>query len=172
MEGVKKNPTQIWPHLCQILFNSFPNTSPNSVFSFYLIQIVKENVCNTLELVRVDLLGSLELVRVDLLGSWTRQVGDFQDDCAGVRHWVILLAPRRVRQTIYFNRSWDKRSENINVRPKLGLRHQRKKERKWNCGRHNLPHDSEQWGKQTYYGPKVNLWLNEFFNSFIFSLIN
>jgi len=24
-EGVKKNPTQIWPYLCGILFNSFPN---------------------------------------------------------------------------------------------------------------------------------------------------
>jgi len=24
-EGLKKNPTQIWPYLCEILFNSFPN---------------------------------------------------------------------------------------------------------------------------------------------------
>jgi len=24
-EGVKKNPTQIWPYFCGILFNSFPN---------------------------------------------------------------------------------------------------------------------------------------------------
>jgi len=23
-EGVKKNPTQIWPYLCVILFNTFP----------------------------------------------------------------------------------------------------------------------------------------------------
>jgi len=39
---------------------------PTSVFPFFHIQIVEENVCNTLGLVRVDLSGSLELVRVDL----------------------------------------------------------------------------------------------------------
>ena len=27
-EGVKKNPTQIWPYLCEILLNSFPNEPP------------------------------------------------------------------------------------------------------------------------------------------------
>jgi len=24
VEGVKKNPTQVWPYLCKVLFNSFP----------------------------------------------------------------------------------------------------------------------------------------------------
>ena len=55
-------------------------------------------MCNALCLVRVDLLGSLELGRVDLLRSQTKKVGDFQDDCASVRHWVILVAPKRVRK--------------------------------------------------------------------------
>jgi len=27
-KGVKKNPTQIWPYLCVILFDSFPNLPP------------------------------------------------------------------------------------------------------------------------------------------------
>jgi len=55
-------------------------------------------VYNTLQLVRVDLLGLLELGMVDLLRSQTKKVGDFQDDSASVRHWVILVAPRRVRE--------------------------------------------------------------------------
>jgi len=43
-----------------------PTAVQFSVFSFFPILIVEENVCNTLGLVRVDVLGSLELVRVDL----------------------------------------------------------------------------------------------------------
>jgi len=46
-----------------------PSSVPTSVVSFFPIQIVEENVCNTLGLVRVDLLGLFELVRADLLGS-------------------------------------------------------------------------------------------------------
>ena len=70
-KGVKKNPEQIWPYLCGILFNFSPTSVPTSVFSFFCILIVEANVCNTMGLVRVDgnLLGSLGLVRVDLLGS-------------------------------------------------------------------------------------------------------
>jgi len=45
-----------------------PTSVRTSVFSFFPVQVVEENVFNTLGLVRVDLLGSLELVRVDLLG--------------------------------------------------------------------------------------------------------
>ena len=43
-----------------------PNSVPTSVFPFFSILMVEENVFNTLGLVRIDLLGSLELVKVDL----------------------------------------------------------------------------------------------------------
>ena len=88
-------------HICVGFFlTSSPTSVPTSVFSFFPVLIVEKNLCNTLGLatVGVDLLGSLGLVRVDLLGSSTKKVGDFQYDCAGVRHWVILVTPRRVRK--------------------------------------------------------------------------
>jgi len=54
-------------HICMRFFLTHsPMSVPTSVFPFFPIQIVEENVCNTLGLVRVDLSGSLELVRVDL----------------------------------------------------------------------------------------------------------
>ena len=57
-------------HICVGLFLiPCPTSVPTSVFSFFPILIVEENVCNILGLVRVEMLGSLELIRVDLLGS-------------------------------------------------------------------------------------------------------
>jgi len=61
--------TQIWPytnmaihkygHICVgFCLTPFPTSVQTSVFPFFAIQIVEENVCNTLGLVGVDLLGS------------------------------------------------------------------------------------------------------------------
>jgi len=70
-KGIKKNPTQIWPYLFWILFDSFSHFKFSSNFSFCFLPIlrVEGNMCKTLGIVRVHLLGSLELVRVDLFGS-------------------------------------------------------------------------------------------------------
>jgi len=54
----KQNPTQIWPYLCGFFLTPFPTSVPTSVFPFFPILIVEENVCNTW----VDLLGSSGLV--------------------------------------------------------------------------------------------------------------
>jgi len=57
---------------CQIVgfFLTPPSPAvPTSVFPYFLMLIVKENLCNTLGLGGVDLIGSLELVRVDLVRS-------------------------------------------------------------------------------------------------------
>ena len=107
---------------------------PTSVFPFFPILIVKENLCNTLGLGGIDLLGSLELVRVDLSRSLTNKVGDFQNDCAGVRHWIILVASRSVRKMNYSIEvgTSEVRVLTFGLSPliKLGIRYPRKKERK------------------------------------------
>ena len=46
-EGIKKNPEQIWA--CLLFLNPFQFSSPTSVFPFFPILIVEENVCNTLQ---------------------------------------------------------------------------------------------------------------------------
>ena len=60
--------------------------------------------------------------------------GDFQDDCAGVRHWVILVAARKVRKISYSIEvgTSEVRVLTIGLSPviRLGLRNPGKKEKK------------------------------------------
>jgi len=45
-------------------------------------------------------------------GGKQKKVGDFQNDCVGIRHWVISLAPRRVRK---MNQSIKVRTSKVRV---------------------------------------------------------
>jgi len=98
-KGVKENPTPIWSYLCGILLNSFPgpNFSSTSVFSFFPILMVGEN-CVQSSAKKIGLLISKLNKEISKLN--TESFG-FPRNYAGVRHCVILVAPRRVRKINY-----------------------------------------------------------------------
>jgi len=93
--------------LWKILFDPSTNFSPKFKFRIFFLSNTnsqEKNICNTLW----DLLGSQVADFQKIVDtSWRiskkllTEVGDFEaifDDCIGVRHWVILVVPRRVRK--------------------------------------------------------------------------
>jgi len=109
-------------HICSGVVKELKRnpTSTSSVFSFFPILKVEENVCNALQQCRPLFFGGFPNPsrRKKKMGDFPQEeVGDFQDDCATVWHLCNWGCSKVSTENKSVNRNSDKQSARVNLQP-------------------------------------------------------